>query len=290
MSTPDVVEEWVKAPDGFELYTKTWKTPETPKALLVLIHGFGEHITRYHRLFTYFVENGIQVHGFDQRGWGRSGEKAHSYGNNGGYDTAMNDINDAVKRTHQPGIPLFLMGHSMGGGLILNYLSRSEIYDGVQLLSGAIASAPLVTLSMPISPLRYYPLRIASNILPSFVIKAGLDPKGISHDEKEVEIFKNDPLIHDYGTLATVRGFLDAGQDLFKRASAIKTPILYSHGDIDPINKYESTVKVYENTASQDKELKTWPGLYHEPHVEKLPDREQVREYYVNWIKARASN
>lgn len=161
--------------------------------------------------------------------------------------------------------------------MILNYLSRSDVYDGVQLLSGAIASAPLVTLSMPISPFRYYPLRVVSKILPSFVIKVGIDPKAISHDEKEIEIFKNDPLIHDYATLATVAGFLDAGQDLFKLASAIKTPILYSHGDIDPINKYESTVKVYETTSSQDKELKTWPGLYHERKCNRQSYREQVK-------------
>ena len=49
-----------------------------------MIHGFGEHIGRYNRLFTYFAQNGIQAHGYDQRGWGQSGKKAHEFGNNHG--------------------------------------------------------------------------------------------------------------------------------------------------------------------------------------------------------------
>lgn len=96
------------------------------------------------------------------------------------------------------------------------------------------------------------------------------------------------------------------------KAKLIKTPILYSHGDTDPINSYASTSKAYEITASEDKELKTWPGLFHEckmslkkkktpwketklylyhiVHNEKLPERQQVAEYYVNWIKKHSSN
>lgn len=85
----------------------------------------------------------------------------------------------------------------------MNYLSRPEKYDGVKSVTGAIASAPLVTLSMPISPFRYYPLLIASKLVPSFVIQVGIDPKSISHDENEIEEYKRDPLIHDYATLGT---------------------------------------------------------------------------------------
>jgi acylglycerol lipase len=62
-----------------------------------------------------------------------------------------------------------------------------------------------------------------------------------------------------------VRSFIDAGNDILKKqAKLIKTPILYSHADADPINSYASAVKAFELTASTDKELKNWPGLYHE--------------------------
>lgn len=104
----------------------------------------------------------------------------------------------------------------------------------------------------------------------------------------------------------TVRSFIDAGTDILKtKAKLVKTPILYSHGDADPINSYQGTLKAYELTPSSDKEMKNWPGLYHEcksililfsisyshfifsVHNETMPQRQEISEYYVNWIKKR---
>jgi acylglycerol lipase len=92
-----------------------------------------------------------------------------------------------------------------GGGIILNYLSRSDKYKGVKLIDGSIASSPLVTLSMPIPAPKYYGLRMISNLLPNFTIQAGVDPNGISHDPEEVNKFRQDPLVHDYATLNTCK-------------------------------------------------------------------------------------
>ena len=117
---------------------------------------------------------------------------------------------------------------------------------------------------MPVSPFRYYPLLMASKVLPSFVIQVGMDAKAVSHDEKEIEEYNSDPLIHDYATLATLSGFLDAGKALLKDARKIQKPILYSHGTTDPVNDFKGTKSAYEITSSQDKELKAWDGLFHE--------------------------
>ncbi|KAG2219437.1 hypothetical protein INT45_002322 [Circinella minor] len=280
-----VIDEWITTDDGYSLFTKTWKPASKPIANVVMIHGFGEHIGRYNRLFTYFAQNDVQAYGYDQRGWGQSGKKAHEFGNNHGYNTALSDINNAIKRNKIADTPLFLIGHSMGGALVLNYLVRR--FDGLELLTGAISSAPLVTLSMPVSPFRYYPLIMASKVLPSFVIQVGMDASAVSHDEKEIEEYNSDPLIHDYATLGTLSGFLDAGKALLKDASKIETPILYSHGTTDPVNDFKGTKTAYEITSSKDKELKAWDGLFHELHNETLPERQQVTDYYLEWIKAR---
>lgn len=90
-----------------------------------------------------------------------------------------------------------------GGGLSLNYLARSKKYKGVALVTGAIASAPLVTLSMAIPTPKYYALRAVSVILPSITIQAGIDPAGMSHDQDEIKKYLEDPLVHDFATLAT---------------------------------------------------------------------------------------
>ncbi|KAI9467960.1 MAG: Alpha/Beta hydrolase protein [Benjaminiella poitrasii] len=283
--------EWITTKDGTSIYTKTWKPASTTPVIanLVMIHGFGEHIGRYDRLLSYFASQGIESYGYDQRGWGETGKKSTQFGNNQGYDTALNDIDAAIIKTKREGVPLFLMGHSMGGGLILNYLARNNVYKGVDLLSGAISSAPLVTLSMPISPIKYYTIRTLSAIVPSMTIRAGVDPAGISHDKAEVEKYKNDPLVHDFATLATLRSFIDAGTDIINKAKPlaklVQIPILYSHSDADPINAFKGSSDAYELTSSIDKELKNWSGLYHELHNETMPQRQEITEYYAGWIK-----
>ncbi|KAI7898951.1 Alpha/Beta hydrolase protein [Cokeromyces recurvatus] len=293
MTTDDIksITEWITTKDGTAIFTRTWKPPSSTPTIanLVLIHGFGEHIGRYDRLLSNFARQGIESYGYDQRGWGETGKKSTQYGNNQGYNTALRDIDDAILKIKQQNrlIPIFLMGHSMGGGLILNYLAKSDIYEGVSFLSGAIASSPLITLSMPISSVKYYTLRTLSNIVPSVTIRAGVDPAGISHDKEEVEKYKKDPLVHDYATLATLRSFIDAGQNMIDKplANLIKIPILYSHADTDPINAFNGTSEAYKLTLSQDKELKNWAGLYHELHNEIMPQRQQITEYYINWMK-----
>ncbi|KAI8086705.1 Alpha/Beta hydrolase protein [Halteromyces radiatus] len=284
MSTVQVHDEWITASDGQKLFTKTWKLSSTPKANLLIVHGFGEHCARYDAVCRVLAESGIQTHAFDERGWGETGKKDQSFGNNQGYKTALNDINEAVHRTKQANIPLFLLGHSMGGGLILNYVARKDEFDGVSKLNGVIASAPLVILTKPVSPLKYYPLKLASYITPSFGIRADMDPSFMSHDQDEIEKYKNDPLIHDYATIGTVGSFLDAGKNLLNIGSNITLPILFSHGDEDPVNSHEATQRLYHITSSTDKEFKSWEGLYHELHNERKEDREKVIEYYANWI------
>lgn len=72
---------------------------------------------------------------------------------------------------------------------------------------------------------------------------------------------------------------MDAGKDIIKsKAKLIKTPILYSHGDIDPINDYKGTLQAYGLTPSTDKEMKTWPGLFHEC---KLIKKETTETFFL---------
>ncbi|SAL94951.1 hypothetical protein [Absidia glauca] len=285
MSSVNVVEEWITAKDGQKLYTMSWQL-SAPRARLLLVHGFGDHCSRYDELARGLVANGIETHGYDQRGWGETGKKDQSFGNNQGYDTALGDINEAIHRIKKDNVPLFVLGHSMGGGLVLNYFARGE-HDGVAKITGAIASAPLVTLVEPVHPIKYHSLKLVSMVMPSFGIHVELKASDMSHDEERVEGYKTDPLVHNFTTIGTARGFLEAGNSLLKIGSKISVPILFSHGDADAINLYASSKKVYEMAASSDKEFKTWDGLYHELHNERQPERSQVIEYYSNWINQR---
>ncbi|KAI8973861.1 Alpha/Beta hydrolase protein [Pilobolus umbonatus] len=281
-----VTKEWIKTQDGQDLFTKTFSSSNTPIATVVMIHGFGEHIGRYDRMFTLFASHDIECYGYDQRGYGETVKKSGDYGNNQGNQVATKDIDQAIIRRKREGIPLILMGHSMGGGLILNYLGQPTKYKGVSLVNGAIASAPLIELSMPLPAIKYYGLMFLSYFIGSLVINVGINPDGISTNKEEVKRYMEDPLVHDYATIKSMKEMLEICQEIpAKRAASIKVPILYSHGDADPINSHAGTVKAYKATGSVDKEMKTWKGLYHELHYESKADAEAVMHYYIDWIK-----
>ncbi|KAI7862762.1 Alpha/Beta hydrolase protein [Spinellus fusiger] len=287
MAQVQVVTAWAKTKDNHDIYTKTWKPVNKPVAQILLIHGFGEHIGRYNEMLTLFAENDIECFAYDQRGWGETGAKSKDFGNNQGYSTALGDINDTLEKMKTPDVPLFLMGHSMGGALVLNLIAQKTKYSSVKLLDGVISSAPFVTLVDPPSPFKEYPLRALSKIVPSFTIDAGINLDGINRDKEEMETYKNDPLNHSYATLKTLSELLDNGKALLKTGKNIDVPIVIVHSTADPINSYHSTKLVYDVVSSKDKEMKSWEGMYHELHRELKPDRDHVLSHYVKWIKAR---
>ncbi|KAI4103556.1 MAG: hypothetical protein L6R37_003773 [Teloschistes peruensis] len=111
--------------DGTKLYTKTWK--------ILFIHGFSDHCNAYNGLFPTLAGRGILVHAFDQRGWGRSVTKVAERGLTGPTSQVLDDISSVLKGQLPTNVPLFLMGHSMGGGQVLmvrrierSYLCRDE--------------------------------------------------------------------------------------------------------------------------------------------------------------------
>ena len=143
MSASSFTESWYSDPQANKFYTRTYTAPGPSKAVIVFVHGFAEHVGRYAHFHPLFLQHGISVFAFDQRGFGMTAldehnkSKASSYGKTCWKDQ-MNDIAWALQHVNQefPGIPTFLMGHSMVGTLIhlqslflrvtLDYTGRSR--------------------------------------------------------------------------------------------------------------------------------------------------------------------
>ncbi|KAJ2468508.1 hypothetical protein EV174_006297, partial [Coemansia sp. RSA 2320] len=123
----DEVMEWVES-ENRKFYTHVFKaTTQPPVATLTIVHGLGEHIDRYEDMARAFARSGIQVLGFDQRGFGKTGRQCGVLGDNEGLDTVASDIALMNKRVSVDGVPHFLFGHSMGGLNVLNYcLQRND--------------------------------------------------------------------------------------------------------------------------------------------------------------------
>ncbi|KAK3809323.1 MAG: Alpha/Beta hydrolase protein [Benniella sp.] len=283
---PRSKEEWIKADDGLEIFTKTWYPVDKPVATVVFVHGLGEHIVRYDHVFEEFNKHGIQVSAFDQRGFGRTGQKTKTLGRTGGYAKAIPDITAALKRGKIKGLPLFLMGHSYGGSLVLNYNCIGPLR---KKLSGLIASAPLVLASAPTRPnsLTVSFAGAVSRIAPSLKVPINLSSKYISRDPKEVAKYNADPLVHGYGTTKGLYDMLNNGKLLLTtryKVIARGVPLLITHGTADGLTDANASKAFFEKINVKDKEYKVYEGYFHELHNEPEPDRSNVINYYIQWI------
>lgn len=170
-------------------------------------------------------------------------------------------------------VPLFLMGHSMGGAEILYYASTGPS-DILSQIRGFISSAPLIALHPDTRPFKatVYAGRLAGRLLPKFQLVNKLDPKWLSRDPEQNQLWVQDELCHDTGTLEGLAGMLDRGIQLetFKvlpkesAGEGGKTRLLVLHGTGDHVNAYEAT-KAYVDRCSglSDRELKSYDGWYH---------------------------
>ncbi|KAF9327844.1 hypothetical protein BGZ91_001270, partial [Linnemannia elongata] len=262
---PTSKEEWITAEDGHEIFTKTWFAVGTPVAAVVFVHGLGEHIVRYDHVFEEFNKAGFQVSAYDQRGFGQTGRKSKTLGSTGGYDKAIPDITAALERGKIEGLPLFLMGHSYGGSLVLNYDCIGPLRTK---LTGVIASAPLVLASAPTRPnaLTVGLAGLVSKILPSFQTQIVLDSSFISRDAEHVQKYDTDPLIHGYISTKGVYDMLTNGKLLLTDRYKIITksvPVLIAHGTEDGLTDYKASKEFFDKIEVDDKEYKVYEDHFH---------------------------
>jgi len=170
-------------------------------------------------------------------------------------------------------VPVFLMGHSMGGAEVLSYLSLDPA-NLCSKLRGVISLAPLIALHPRARPWRVTVMagKMAAKLLPRFQLVNKLDLQWLSHDPAKNESWGNDPLCHDTGTLLGLEHMLDRGEKLDSGEWTIgegkneggKTRVLVLHGDEDHVNDFKGSERyVRESISCQDKELKRYEGFYH---------------------------
>ncbi len=272
-------ESTFQAEDGLRLYFQAWQPDGAARACLAIVHGIGEHSSRYRNVVEYVVPRGYAVYSFDLRGHGKS-EGKRGYVNS--WEEYRRDVKTFLEkvRKEQSCRRLFLMGHSLGGLIVLNYLLHYP-----EKLDGVVASAPALAQTGT-SPLLMTLARILSSIAPTLTMKTGLDVAAISRDPAVVEAYKNDPLVHG---LATPRlgAEMDATMTWTRAHAADFTlPVLVLHGEADSIVPFTASRDFYEKAASKDKEYISYPGGYHESHND--IHKAQALEDVTRWLNARS--
>ncbi len=255
-----------------------WRPQEEPRAVVVLVHGLGEHIGRYQHVAEALNATGFGVIGFDLPGHGRSsGPRGHA-----SYNQIMDDIDHLLKEAAQryPGTPCFLYGHSLGGSLVLYYCLKRR-----PDLQGVIASAPGLATGVPVPSSKLFLAKVMAVLAPSYSMDNGLDLTYLSHDPAVIQAYKNDPLVHPKISASLGKDLLTSGSWILEHAGEFRLPLLLMQGAGDRIVSVTYNT-LFAKAVPQDKvTFKLWEGLYHEPHNE--PEQQEVILYMIKWINTR---
>lgn len=267
--------EWKwKSRDGLEMYARGWK-PEHPKAVVVLVHGHGEHVNRYRHVAEAFTDAGYALQGFDLRGHGQSsGQRGHTPT----YETLMDDITDFIGdgKKRYPGLPVFLYGHSMGGNQVINYALRSP-----QGLQGVIATGPWLKLAFDPPAAQVMAAKLLNNIAPTFSLASGLSQEALSRDPEVVHKYATDPLVHDKISVRLYTGMYGNGLSALTRGAELTIPMLLMHGSADKLTSAKASQE-FAKSATEKVTLRIWDGYYHEIHNE--PEKAEVIQTMIDWL------
>ncbi len=264
--------------DGMKLSGYIWEPKESPKAVINLVHGYGEYSERYDYWAMKFAGKGFVVHAIDYRGHGKSdGRRGHI----NQFNDFLNDIDVLVKESNKlyPDLPQFIYGQSLGGNIVTNYIFKRD-----NNFKGAVISSPWYKLSFDPSALMLFFARIMKKVYPKFTQNTNLDVKAFTHDKKIIDAFIADPLIHGKMSTKMFYEIYCAGHWVMENADKISLPVLIQHGNDDKITSYKASKEFVEKAKIINKDItyKEWDGMYHELHNEL--EKDKVFEFVADWI------
>jgi alpha-beta hydrolase superfamily lysophospholipase len=265
--------------DGTLLRTLHWPAGQVPWARALIIHGLGEHAGRYPTVAAALTRDGIDVHGYDHRGFGASaGRRAFVER----WDQLHEDLEERVTalRAEQPELPLIMWGHSLGGLIACGYVLSPSVRPLPDLV---VLSSPALDADIPARKRAL--LRALAGVLPRTRISNGPLGEGLSHDPAIGEAYASDPLCLSSTTARFAR---EAFEEQARLRTALETvgsmpvPTYVFHGSADPVVPVAASAPLGElgNVTRHVHE-----GLRHETHHEY--EHEAVLGEVVAWIDAR---
>ncbi|MFK7829784.1 MAG: lysophospholipase [Congregibacter sp.] len=252
-----------------------------PRAAVLLVHGLGEHSGRYQHVADKLATRGLECWAPDHPGHGRSpGHRCHIDAFDE-YFAALNALRDEIGVAH-PGLPCFIVGHSLGGLIVGNYLLTQQ-----QQFSGAAFSAAAFEAPEAPSATAMFINKLIASVLPRLGVLQ-LDASQVSRDAAVVSRYLEDPLVHDGKSSARLVVELFAAMEtLRRRRGEISLPTLIMHGEGDVMTAPMGSQHFFDGIGSSDKTLRLYPGLYHEIFNE--PERAQVLGELCDWVNAHLS-
>jgi acylglycerol lipase len=262
---------------GVDIHWQCWLPEGTPRAVVVIAHGVSEHADRYSHVAERLTGAGYAVYALDHRGHGRSGGKRAVVDR---MARAVADVDTLIRlvRSEQPNRKLFLLGHSMGGAISLEYALKHQ-----ERIDALVLSAPATDLEAA-SAFELLASRVLSAVAPGAGV-FDVDSSTISRDPEVVRAYDEDPTVfHKKLPARTVSEIARAVQSLPERVPRLSVPLLVMLGTGDQLVPPRAGRMVHELAGSEDKRLIEYPGLYHE--ILNEPEQDQVMDDLVEWLDA----
>jgi len=267
-----VTERYFSSFDGTELYMKR-DAPDNPKAVVLIVHGLCEHQGRYDYVAEKLAGACFGVYRFDHRGHGRSKGKSVYYSD---FNEIADDVNEAVKivEAENPGAPLFILGHSMGGYATALFGTKYPGRAKGILLSGALTrfnNQIMGPLPMPGDPEQYFPNALGA---------------GVCSDPAVVKAYGEDPYVRKEISVSLCNTLGNGVAWLKENPGKFCYPVLIMHGAKDGLVSEKDSRDFFGEIASDDKGLLIFPNLFHE--IMNEPVKDDVIGHIIKWIGRRA--
>jgi alpha-beta hydrolase superfamily lysophospholipase len=278
---PEHMTSTLTTPDGLTLYTAK-AIPPSPRAIVILVHGYGEHSGRYQHVIDSLAGRGYAVYTLDHRAHGKSGGEPRALIHP--LDKAINDLKqyvDAIK-ADQPALKRIMIGHSMGSAITFGYALRYA-----SDLNGVILSGLPLDSEKDVSPLLVSVGKILSKIVPAMPFSDLAPISGLAYNPAVAADFAADPLNY-HGKMRIGMGVAIGNEASYINAnlSELQLPVLFIHGEDDPICPPSGSQRAYDRVSSTDKTIKLYPKMKHE--IMNEIERQTVLDDVAAWLDAQS--
>jgi len=206
-------------------------------------------------------------------------KKPSEKGNTGPTSLVLADLVEVIRSELPSEVPVFVMGHSMGGGEVLTLIGTPEYLDLMPKIRGWLLESPLIGLTQKPNPITVFVGRIAGKVLPHHQIKQVIPATKLSRDPLVQKSLEEDPMCDGTGTLQTFANMLDRGANLVDGKTKMNKGVQslwHAHGTADKVTSYPASKTWFEQqTQLEDKTFKSYEGEYHQLHAD-LPETRVV--------------
>lgn len=262
------------------LHVQRWEAQPTRRGVLVISHGLNSHSGRYTDLARELTQRGWTVYAHDHRGHGKSGGSKVDVERFDDFVQDLQTVIDTVRR-REPGLPLVLYGHSMGGQVAARFAIEQK-----PMLAGLVLVAPAMAEPEGADAFKAGAARFLTWMGAGSLRVFELSTDGFSRDPAVTASLEADPLIYGNGTARLATEIIASIRTSNARAAELELPVLALHGDVDTITPAAATEAFVRQVGRADAVFKSLPGYVHDPLFDAdagMP-RQLVYEQIDRWI------